>query len=165
MENNNAKVFQYLTFRLEKEAFGVDVSQVREVLDVINITQVPQTPDYMLGVINLRGSVVPVVDLRQRFGISATAQTRDTCIIVLEVNFDEELVVVGALTDAVEEVLDIEDAQIEPPPRLGSAVKVEFIKGMGKVKDDEFVMLLDIDKIFDSEELSMLNDASTTTAA
>ncbi|PLY00127.1 MAG: chemotaxis protein CheW [Desulfuromonas sp.] len=165
MEATQVEAYQYLTFRLDAEAYGVDVSQVREVLDSINITRVPKTPAYMLGVINLRGSVVPVVDLRQRFGMPSIDQTRDTCIIVLEVMFGDELVVVGALTDAVEEVLDILAGQIEPPPKLGSAVNVEFIRGMGKVKDDSFVMLLDIDKMFSSEELSILSDSTSVVSA
>jgi len=157
--------FQYLTFRLDAEAYGIDVSQVREVLDVINITRVPRTPDYMLGVINLRGSVVPVVDLRQRFGMPAIDQTRDTCIIVIEVKFGAELIVVGVLTDAVEEVLDINAGQVEPPPRLGAAVEVEFIRGMGKVNDESFVMLLDIDRIFSAEELEMLGESGAVVPA
>ncbi|PLY01635.1 MAG: chemotaxis protein CheW [Desulfuromonas sp.] len=155
----NVEMCQYLTFKLDKEAFGVDVSHVREVLDEARITKVPQTPEYMLGVINLRGSVVPVVDLRMRFGLSRAEKTRDTCIVVLEVNFDGELVVVGAQTDAVEEVLSIHPEQIEPPPQLGNQLKVDYIQGMGKVADDNFVMLLHIDNLFTAEELEIFWDS------
>lgn len=165
MESKMNENYQYLTFRIDAEAYGIDVSQVREVLDVINITRVPRTPDYMLGVINLRGNVVPVVDLRQRFGLPAIDQTRDTCIIVIEVKYADSLFVVGVLTDAVEEVLDIGNDQIELPPKLGSAVDVSFILGMGKVKDDSFVILLDIDRVFSAEELEMLGESGSVGSA
>ena len=154
---SEAQVFaqQYLTFRLGEETFGVDVLQVREILDLIPVTRVPQMPEYMLGVINLRGSVVPVVDLRRKFGLPPAAATRDSCIVVLEVAFAGERSVVGALTDAVSEVLDLPAEAIEPPPRLGSKLRAEFIRGMGK-KEEQFLIVLDIDKIFSSEELSLL---------
>jgi len=149
---------QYLTFRLGAETFAVDVQQVREILDQTKVTRVPQMPDYMLGVINLRGSVVPVIDLRQKFGLSAAEISRDTCIVVLEIDYDGESTIVGAMADAVSEVLDLNPEDIEPPPRLGSRLKTEFIRGMGK-KGEQFLILLDIDRIFSSEELSLLQDA------
>ena len=148
---------QYLTFRLGAETFGVDVLQVREILDLIPVTRVPQMPEYMLGVINLRGSVVPVVDLRRKFGLPAAEATRESCIVVLEVELGGERGVVGALTDAVSEVLDLPAEAIEPPPRLGTKLKAEFIRGMGK-KDEQFLIILDIDRIFSSEELSLLQE-------
>jgi len=159
------KTLQYLTFQLENETFGVDVHKVREVLDAISITRVPQTPDFMLGVINLRGSVVPVIDLRQRFGLAQAERTRDTCIVVLEVELDGELVVIGAQTDAVDEVLDIREEQIEPPPKLGTQINVDFILGMGKVNEESFVMLLDIDKLFTAEEIELFWEARSVEAA
>jgi len=116
---------------------------------------VPQMPAYMLGVINLRGSVVPVVDLRRKFGMGERNESRDNCIVVLEVDFGGERTVVGALADAVQEVLDLNAEQIEPPPRLGMQLKTEFIRGMGK-KDEQFIILLDIDRIFSSDELVLL---------
>jgi len=161
----NDQTLQYHTFQLENETFGVDVHKVREVLDAISITRVPRTPDYMLGVINLRGSVVPVIDLRQRFGLTQIDRTRDTCIVVLEVNLDGEQIVVGAQTDAVDEVLDIREEQIEPPPKLGTQVNVDFILGMGKVNDESFAMLLDIDKLFTAEELEQFWEARTVDVA
>ena len=146
---------QFLTFLLGEEIFGVEVVQVREILDLVAITRVPQMPDYMLGVINLRGSVVPVIDLRRKFGLPTRETTRDNCIVVLEVDFGGEVTVVGALADAVQEVLELGADAIEPAPRLGMKLKTEFIRGMGK-KDEQFLILLDINRIFSSDELAAL---------
>jgi len=155
---------QYLTFCLGKEIFAVDVAKAREVLDNISITKVPQTPGYMLGVINLRGNVVPVIDMRLKFGMDAVERTVDTCIIVLEISVDGEAVVIGAQADSVQEVLDISAGQIEPPPRLGTRLNTEFIQGMGNC-NEEFVIILDIDKVFTTEEIflaqSLLKDVET----
>ena len=109
----------------------------------------------MRGVINLRGSVVPVLDMRLKFGMSITEKTVDTCIIVVEVSFEGENTIIGALVDSVQEVFELEPDQIEPAPKIGTQLKTEFIKGMGK-KDDRFIIMLDIDKVFSSEELSMV---------
>lgn len=158
MVPNQAANQQFLSFALGDEVFAVNVLQVKEILDVINITRVPQMPDYLLGVINLRGSVVPVVDLRCKFGMEKRALNQDNCIVVLEVDFDGERVVIGALTDAVREVLDLAADQIEPPPRMGMKLKSEFIRGMGK-QGEGFIILLDIDKIFSSDELCTINSA------
>ncbi|MBA4373158.1 MAG: chemotaxis protein CheW [Thermodesulfovibrio sp.] len=149
---------QYLTFKLSDEVFAVDISKVREVLDFTSVTKVPRTPDFMRGVINLRGSVVPVVDMRLKFGMSETEKTVNTCIIIVEISLDNETTILGALADSVQEVIDLEPDQIEPAPRIGTRLKTEFIKGMGK-KDDHFIMILDIDKIFSSEELAMVQGA------
>src|SRR5512133_10699 len=118
---------QFLTFLLGDEIFAVNVLQVKEILDLANITQVPQMPDFMLGVINLRGSVVPVVDLRRKFGMADREQHRDNCVVVMEVDFGGEMTVVGALADSVQEVLDLQQDQIEPPPRLGLQLNTDFI--------------------------------------
>jgi purine-binding chemotaxis protein CheW len=144
---------QYLTFKLAEEIFAFDVAKVREILELTSITKVPQTPDFMRGVINLRGSVVPVIDLRLNFGMECTEQTVNTCIIVVEVNLAGEVLVLGVLADSVQEVVEMEPDHIEPPPQLGARLNTEFIKGMGKVENN-FVMILDIDKIFSSEELT-----------
>jgi purine-binding chemotaxis protein CheW len=152
-------VQQYLTFGLGNETFAVDVAKAREVIDDINITAVPQTPEYMLGVINLRGRVVPVIDMRMKFGMDKAEQTVDSCIIVLEVDVDGDVIVVGALADSVREVLDINPDQIEPPPRLGTKLNTEFIHGMGNC-NDEFVIILDIDKVFSVEELNLVQEVS-----
>lgn len=146
---------QYLTFNLSDEVFALDVAKVREILEITNITKVPQTPDFMRGVINLRGSVVPVIDMRLKFGMSATEQTVNTCIIVVEVNMDGDTVVLGALADSVQEVVEMEPESIEAAPHIGTKLNTDFIKGMGKI-DDHFVMILDIDMVFSSDELSEL---------
>ena len=153
---------QYLTFKLDAEVFAVDISKVREVLDFTSITKVPRTPDFMRGVINLRGSVVPVVDMRLKFGMTVTEKTVNTCIIIVEISLDNEITILGALADSVQEVMDLEPDQIEPAPRIGTRLKTEFIKGMGK-KDEHFIMILDIDKVFSSEELAMVQGAKDNT--
>ena len=144
---------QYLTFKLGNEIFGIDVAKVREVLDFTGITKIPRTPDFMSGVINLRGSVVPVVDLRLCFQMSKTERTRNTCIVVVEVLLEGESTVIGALADSVEEVIDLEPDQIQPAPKIGTQIRTDFIKGMGK-RDSEFIMILEIDRVFSAEELS-----------
>lgn len=151
---------QYLTFRLAEEIFGLDVAQVREILDYIKITKVPQTPEFMCGVINLRGNVVPVIDLRLKFGMEKTAQTINTCIIVMEITVDGEKTIVGALADSVQEVFELEPKDIEPAPKIGTRLKTDFIKGMGK-RDGNFIIMLDIDMVFSSDELAMLQETST----
>ena len=144
---------QYLTFKLAEEIFAFDVAKVREILELTSITKVPQTPEFMRGVINLRGSVVPVIDLRLNFGMQCTEQTVNTCIIVVEVNLTGEILVLGVLADSVQEVVEMEPNLIEPAPKLGTKLNTEFIKGMGKVGEN-FVMILDIDKVFSADELT-----------
>jgi purine-binding chemotaxis protein CheW len=146
---------QYLSFKLGNEVFAIDVAQVREVLDLTTITEVPRTPEFMAGVINLRGSVVPVVDLRLCFDMSKTVSTRNTCIVVVEVMIDNEPTVIGALADSVEEVVDLEPEQIQPAPRIGTKIRTDFIRGMGK-RDTQFIMILDIDRVFSAEEIAVV---------
>ncbi|HOW56304.1 MAG TPA: chemotaxis protein CheW [Syntrophorhabdaceae bacterium] len=146
---------QYLTFRLGDEIFAIDVANVREILEFTKVTKVPKTPEYMRGVINLRGSVVPVLDMRQKFGMESTEKTIDTCIVVVEVTYEDEDIVIGALVDSVQEVFELEAENIEPAPRIGTHVKTEFIKGMGK-KDDRFIIILDSSKVFSAEELAQV---------
>jgi purine-binding chemotaxis protein CheW len=155
---------QYLTFKLEDELFALDIGKVREVLDFTTITKVPQTPDFMRGVINLRGSVVPVVDLRLKFGMVMAEKTVNTCVIIVEVDMDGEKVVMGAMADAVQEVLDLEPDQIEPPPRIGTKLNTEFIKGMGK-HAEQFIIILDIDKVFTTGEMELVREPSGAMAA
>src|SRR3984893_12696721 len=135
---------QYLTFKLADEVFTIDVAKVREVLDFTTITKIPRTPEFMSGVINLRGNVVPVVDLRLCFEMSRTEKTVNTCIVVVEMLLEGESTVIGALADSVEEVIDLEPDQIQPPPTIGTQIRTDFIKGMGK-RDSQFIMILDID--------------------
>ena len=146
---------QYLTFRLGRETFATDVAKVREVLDLTTITAIPRTPEFMRGVINLRGTVVPVVDLRLCFDMSRTESTRNTCIVVVEVMLENEPTIIGALADSVEEVIDLEPEQIEPAPRIGMQIRTEFIRGMGK-REAQFIMILDIDRVFSAEELTAM---------
>jgi len=155
---------QYLTFKLDEEVFSVDISKVREVLDFTTVTKVPQTPDFMRGVINLRGSVVPVVDLRLKFGMSRTEKTVNTCVIIVEINIEGEVTVLGALADSVQEVIDLEPDQIEPAPKIGTRLRTDFITGMGK-RENQFIMILDIDKIFSSEEIAVVQGASSGTGS
>lgn len=149
---------QYLTFKLADEVFAIEVSKVREVLDFTNITKIPRTPDFMSGVINLRGNVVPVVDLRLCFEMSKTEKTVNTCIVVVEMMIEGESTIIGALADSVEEVIDLEPEHIQPAPKMGTQIRTEFIKGMG-TRDAQFIMILDIDRVFSAEELSAVRTA------
>lgn len=156
-EKFSATMNQYLTFTLDRELYAMDIAKVREVLEYTDITRVPRTPEFLRGVINVRGRAVPVVDMRLKFGLSKTEQTVNTCIIIVEVDLDGEAAVLGALADSVQEVFDLEPDQIEPAPRLGARIKTEFIQGMGK-HGEEFIIILDIDKVFSAEELAIVQD-------
>ncbi len=155
-EDTISKAGQYLTFGLGDEIFALDVAQVREVLDMITITKVPRSPAFMRGVINVRGSVVPVVDLRLKFGLSKTETSMDTRIIVMDLFLDGESTILGALADSVYEVMELNSVNIEPPPKIGMRWRTEFIKGIGK-HDGKFIILLDIDRIFSTDELAMID--------
>jgi purine-binding chemotaxis protein CheW len=150
------KTTQYLSFTLAEEIFALDISKVREVLEYTTVTKVPQMPRFMRGVINLRGGVVPVIDLRLKFGMSETERTVNTCIIIVEVDLDGETTVLGALADSVREVFELSPEDIEPAPKIGTRLRTEFLKGMGK-KDDQFILILNIDKVFTMDELSMFS--------
>jgi len=158
------EVNQYLAFHLEKEVFAFDISRVREVLEFTAVTKVPQTPDMMKGVINLRGSVVPVVDLRIKFGMGETEKTVNTVIIIIEIELDKTSTMIGALVDSVKEVIDLDSEHIEQPPKIGTKLNTEFIKGMGK-QDNQFLIILDIEKVFSSEELDFVQQASEQASA
>lgn len=151
---------QYLTFSLDGEMFALPVSQVREILEFTHMTRIPQTPSYMRGVINLRDKVVAVIDMRTKFGLAPKAETVDTCIIIVQVLIDTEALVVGALVDSVQEVLELNQEQIEPPPRMGVQLNTEFLHGMARV-DEGFALLLDIDKVFSSNELALIQQNQT----
>ncbi len=141
---------QYLTFKLEEEFFTIEVTRVREILEFVKITKVPDAPVFMRGMINVRGGVVPVVDLRLKFGMSITERTATTRIIVMEIAKEGKTLVIGALADAVKEVIELHPEQIAPPPDIGTHWKRELIKGVGS-HNEEFVMILDIDKLFSDE--------------
>jgi purine-binding chemotaxis protein CheW len=163
-EKDIAQSALYLTFKLEDEMFSVEVSQVREILDFTPITKIPRTPDFVRGVINVRGSVVPVVDMRLKFGMKGVDSTVNTRIVVLEVKQDGETTVLGALADSVHDVIELEADQIEDPPRIGSRWRTEFIKGIGK-RDGMFIIILDIDRVFSSDELALMDTTVTKTPA
>jgi len=150
---------QYLTFTLGDEDFAVEIGKVREVLDYPPITKVPQMPEYLSGVTNLRGSVVPVVDMRLKFGMSAIERTVDTCVIIVDVLMEDETVTMGCLADSVREVIDLAAEQIEPPPHMGTGIEADFLRGMGKI-DDKFLMILDIDKVLSNGELAAVAHAA-----
>ncbi len=160
-ENTITDTALYLTFKLEDQLFALDVAQAREVLDIVDITKVPKTLDFMRGVINVRGSAVPVMDLRMKFDMDQTDNTIDTRIIVMELTMDGETTVIGALADSVHEVIEMEPDQIEPPPGIGTRWRTEFIRGVGK-RDDDFIIILDIDRVFSVQELNAID---TTTPA
>ena len=157
------EIRQYLTFKLASEVFALDVATVREVLDFTTVTRIPRTPEFMRGVINLRGSVVPVVGVRLAFDMSATEKTVNTCIIVVEVCLDGETSIMGALADSVEEVIDLEPEQIQPAPKLGTSIRTDFIRGMGK-READFLMILDIDRVFSADQLASLKSQVSTAA-
>ena len=155
--DSTGSVTQLLTFTLGEEIFALDIARVREVMDYTTVTKVPRTPEYMSGVINLRGVVVPVVDMRRKFGMSPTEKTVNTCVIIVELVLEGETVVVGAMADSVCEVVDLESAQIEPAPRIGTSLNTEFIKGMGK-HNEIFIIILDIDRCFSGDTFDLAHD-------
>ena len=146
---------QYLAFKLEEEVFAFDISTVREVSEFDTVTKVPQTPDMMKGVINLRGSVVPVIDMRVKFGMGEIEKTVNTVIIIIEIDLEGESTMMGAMVDSVNEVIDLDSDHIEPPPKIGTKLNTEFIRGMGK-QGDQFIIILEIERIFSMDELSTL---------
>lgn len=151
------EITQYLTFKLDEEVFALDISKVREVLDFTSVTKVPQTPDFMRGVINLRGNVVTVMDLRLKFGMTPTEKSVNTCVIITEVVVDNEVTILGAMADSVQEVLDLAPDQIERAPRIGAKLNTDFLRGMGK-HNDNFIMILDIDKVFSATDLEGIKE-------
>ena len=142
---------QYLTFVLRDEGFAVEIHKVREVLDVTTLTKIPRMPEYLAGVINLRGSVVPVMDLGQKLGMGAISHTKNTCIMIVELEVEGAMVEMGVLTDSVQMVLDLQAEDIENVPRMGTNLNTEFIKGMGRQGEDKFLIILDIDRVLASE--------------
>jgi len=148
---------KYLTFELVGEVYGLEILKVQEIIGMMAVTQVPRTPKFVRGVINLRGKVIPVVDLRIKFGLDSQQDTEKTCIIVVQVSQGELEVTMGILVDEVSEVLDVASEQIEPPPSFGTAVDTAFIMGMGKI-GQRVVMLLDVDKVLGEGEMTMIRE-------
>lgn len=148
---------QYLTFMLGGEMLAIGILAVREIIGYGGLTEVPMMPDCIRGVINLRGAVVPVLDLSARFGRPSTAITKRTCIVIVEVSNSEEQQVIGVIVDAVNAVLEISAADIEPPPSFGVKIRTDFIAGMGKV-NGRFVVLLNVDQVLSMDEMSLLTE-------
>jgi purine-binding chemotaxis protein CheW len=157
--SENLSANQYITFRLGNELFAIDVAGVREVLDLTQITHVPTAPPYMRGVVNVRGSAIPVVDLRQKFGLPVTNDTPITRILVLELSIDGEQAVLGGIADSVHEVIELEPSQIAPPPTIAMRWRSEFIQGMGK-RGDEFIIVLDINAVFASDAKALVAETA-----
>ena len=153
----------FLTFRLGDELFAANVGKVIEILEVPKVTKVPRSPEFMRGVVNLRGSVLSVIDSRTKFGLPAVADTINTCIIVMVVNVEGQDITLGVIVDAVQEVMEIDNTQMQEMPTIGSKYKTEFIEGMVR-HDDQFIMILNIDALFSSYEVSILNDIANLAA-
>ncbi|MEK7392166.1 MAG: chemotaxis protein CheW [Fibrobacterota bacterium] len=154
-----ARAGKYLTFKLGSEEFGLEILKVQEIIQMQSITRVPRTPEFVRGVINLRGKVIPVVDLRLKFGMESTEDTERTCIVVVQIRNATSVVVMGTIIDEVREVLDIPEASIEDTPSFGTSIDTEFILGMGKIGQNVKI-LLDIDKVLSAQEISSVVAAS-----
>jgi purine-binding chemotaxis protein CheW len=157
--NEQNKQKSYLTFKLGKETFASNVSNVLNILEMPQITEVPQTPEYMVGVMNLRGAVLPVIDTRVKFGMGATQISTNTCVLVLEINSDAKKIRIGAIVDAVDEVLEINEQDINPSPTIGTKYNTEFIQGMVQ-QGESFIMILNMDTVFTTHEIISLKSNS-----
>lgn len=146
---------KYLTFRLAEEEYGLEILKVQEIIQMQSVTKVPRTPSYVGGVINLRGKVIPVIDLREKLGLPAVENTEKTCIIVVQISCKSGKIITGIIIDEVKEVLDIAAANIEETPDFGSSINTEFILGIGKI-GQTVKILLDLDRVMDAGELDSL---------
>ena len=154
-----ARAGKYLTFQLGAEVYGLAILKVQEIIGIMNVTQVPRTPAFVRGVINLRGKVIPVVDLRRKFNMDVREDTERTCIIVVQVSTKSGDVTMGIIVDEVSEVLNVAAEQIEPPPSFGASVDTDFILGMGKI-GQKVVMLLDVDKVLSAGEITTVSQVA-----
>jgi purine-binding chemotaxis protein CheW len=159
MSDDKNEMVQYLSFKLDDNIFAFNVLKTREVLSFTKITSIPCTPPYVAGVLNLRGSVVSVVDLRLKFGMKSAVITPDTAIIIVETNIGNDSVILGALVDGVKGVLSFGADQIEPPPKIGIKLNLDLISGIGK-RNDDFVIILNIDKVFSEEEITLIKETA-----
>lgn len=157
------KMDSYLTFNMNNECFAVNVTKVTELLEMLPVTHVPRSPEFMRGVINLRGAVVPVIDTRIKFSLPAVEDTIDTCIVVMNIEIDQEIVQVGAIVDSVSEVVEIPVDKIVPLPSVGKKERTMFIQGVIKV-DEKFIMVLDVDRVFSNEELINISQSEIENA-
>jgi purine-binding chemotaxis protein CheW len=150
---NEDQISQYLTFTVSEENFALNVLNVREVLEFQHTSQIPKMPDFMRGVINLRGSIIPVIDLKVKFGLGRTEKSINSSIVVCELEVNDEMIVMGLLTDSVQEVIILDDSTIEPTPYVGAKIDTSFIQGMGK-RGEDFIIILNMHKILTSNELT-----------
>lgn len=146
---------QYLTFKLGREMFAIGIRNIREIIEHGNLTTVPMMPEFVRGVLNLRGSVVPVIDLAARFGRGAGGSNRRSCIVIVEVEGQSGLQEIGVIVDEVSEVLEIPPSEVEPPPSFGTRIRTDFISGMGKVHGG-FVIMLNVQRVLDVDEIAAL---------
>ena len=164
-KHRDANKHKFLSFCLGTETYGVEILKVREIIGLLAITPLPQTPPYVRGVMNLRGRIIPVIDLRLRFALPAVEATKETCVIVLESTDSEgEQTVMGAVVDSVREVQDIPPSAIEPPPEFGCEIPLGYIQGMGKVKD-KVILLLEIAEVVGSRERQQIAQAAAAAAS
>ena len=147
---------QYLTFTLGKEMFAIGILAIREIIEYGNLTEVPMTPPFICGVLNLRGAVVPVIDLSVRFGREAHETTKRTCVVIIEIESEHGRQDMGVIVDTVSEVLEIPASEIEPPPEFGARIRNDFIQGMGKV-NGKFVILLDVNRVLSVDEIAVVS--------
>jgi purine-binding chemotaxis protein CheW len=159
----NMSAGKYLTFKLGPESYGIGILKVQEIIGMMAVTRMPRTPAYVRGVVNLRGKVIPVLDLRLKFGMETRQDTERTCIIVVQLQSSGSMITMGIIVDEVSEVLDVAAEQIEPPPTFGVSVDVSFILGMGKV-GQKVVLLLDADRILMRQELEEIGSGSADEA-
>ena len=153
------KTGKYLTFSLKEEEYGIGILKVKEIIGMMAVTSVPRTPDFVKGVINLRGKVIPVVDLRLKFSMESIEYTDRTCIIVVEIDSNETTVLIGIVVDAVSEVLNIKESEIEETPKFGTSLNTEYILGMAKMEGGVKI-LLDIDRVLSQQEVTQLEKVS-----
>jgi purine-binding chemotaxis protein CheW len=151
-EKEDVVQLQYLTFFLLAEEYAVNIQRIKEIIEYTTVTKVPKVPEWIRGVINLRGSVVPIIDLSVRFGLGERPVTKTTCIVVLEVEQDSERTVIGVIVDAVNQVIDLTPDDIEEPPSFGARVRLDYLFGMGKL-GKKFALILNIDRVLSNSEL------------
>ena len=156
-EQAGGETKSFLSFKLDNENFTIPVMKIMEILEVPKITKVPQAPNFLVGVINLRGAVLPVIDTRVKFSMSPIEYTINTCILVLSIEVNDEVIEVGALVDSVSEVFELNESRILPSPTIATKYRADYIKGMIQ-EDDHFLMVLDIDKVFSSNDLESISE-------
>lgn len=152
-------VMKYLTFLLGEKSYAISILKIKEILEYGSITPIPKMPEFICGAINLRGRLVPVIDLLERLGNGNSEIGKRSCIVIVEMEFAQETLNIGVIVDAVSKVMDFKNSEIEDAPTFGGVVETDFIEGMGKV-DDEFVVILNIDRILSLDDLALLSDSN-----